>query len=148
MYYDYFAILQENIHGKVCIQLHWNRTSALVFFCKYSTYRQQNFFFRGSLEAGKKLFKIHFNIINTFSKFICDFRLVAKALFSEAVVVVAKTRNMGIYTSFVPEFNLKIYIWFAAYFALNVIRPCLLSSILEGRIYTPLVLKSLKQYYM
>ena len=63
-------------------------------------------------------------------------------------MVVAKTRNMGIYTSLVPEFNLKIYIWLAAYFALNVIRPWLLSSILEGRICTPLVLKRLKQYYM
>ena len=72
--------------------LHW------VFLCKYATYLHANAIFRehfwwtasvyrskyrrykyrGSLQAGKKLIEIHFNIINTFSNFIRDFCLEAK----------------------------------------------------------------------
>ena len=98
-------------------------TSTLLksYFCMdillwiYATYLQQNVYFRkhiwrttyiyrskyrgykcgGSLWTSKKLFEIQFNIINTFSNFIRDFRLVVKGWFSEAVVVVDKIRKKG-----------------------------------------------------
>ena len=39
------------------------------------------------------MFEIPFTIINTFSNFLRDVRLMAKGKFSEAVVVVDKTRK-------------------------------------------------------
>ena len=47
--------------------------TASVYRSKY-----RNYTCRGSSEEGKKLFEIPFNIINTFSNFLRDFRLVAK----------------------------------------------------------------------
>ena len=49
--------------------------TASVYRSKYRDNKR-----RGSPKAGKKLFEIHFNIINTFSNFIRDFYLVAKRL--------------------------------------------------------------------
>ena len=99
--------LQENIHAKVLLQS-W-------FVRKYATYLQQNVIFRehiwrtasayrskyrvykwrGSLSASKKLFEIHFNTVNTFSNFICDFFLATKGKFLEATAVVDKTQKRG-----------------------------------------------------
>ena len=39
------------------------------------------------------MFEIHFNIINTFYNFSRHFQLMAQGYFSEAVVVVDKTRK-------------------------------------------------------
>ena len=101
-----------------------------VFFCKYATYLQQNAFFKGqiwrpasvyhskyrgykcrdSLKAGKKLFEIHFTVINTSFNFIYDFRLVAKYQFSEAVVLVNKTRKRGYIRLWYQDCNFKFYV--------------------------------------
>ena len=81
---------------KASFREHFWRTAS-VYRSKYRSYTC-----RGSLlskqvkDDRKKLFEIDFNIINIFSNFIRDFRLVA-------IVVVDKTRKRGIYASLVPE---------------------------------------------
>ena len=54
---EYLDSLQRNIHAKVWLQLYWNPTSACVFFYKYTTYLQQNAFFREHLRRTASVYR-------------------------------------------------------------------------------------------
>ena len=68
--YEYLASLHENIHVKVWPPLYWSCTPTWVFFCKYTTYLQQNAFFREHIWGSATARKMKFSINSFFSK--CD----------------------------------------------------------------------------
>ena len=117
MFQEYLGSLQKNIHPKECdlnfieiTLLHVYSSMNMPHICSRTpflenTYGELLFYIvlnikvrkskYGSKCVGKKLFEIHFSVITTFSNFIRNLRLVVKYQFSDAVVVVDKTRKKG-----------------------------------------------------